>query len=55
MSMQRLSFLLIGVGLGVTIGEENKFIILFGIFILSSGFILNVLNERDRMRRQFNE
>ena len=48
MSFENLSWLLIGTGIGVTLGESNIFIICFGIIILSLGFILNYQEDKKR-------
>lgn len=40
------SWLLIGAGIGLTLGREIGFIFYFGIFLLLSGFILNYVNQK---------
>jgi general stress protein CsbA len=47
-SLNSLAWLLIGLGIGITLGEKESYIILIGICSLVIGFILNFINERKK-------
>ena len=54
-SLLKLEWLLIGVGIGISLGEEDLFIFLFGMSILMIGFGLEFYNEHKRHKEMFNE
>ena len=49
-SLNSLAWLLIGLGIGITLGEKETFIILIGICLLVIGFILNFIDEKGRRK-----
>jgi len=55
MSLIKLEWLLIGLGIGITLGESDLFIFLFGMSILIIGFGLEFYNEHQRHKEMFKE
>jgi hypothetical protein len=54
MSLENLGWLLIGAGIGVTLGEENIYIIIFGMIILLTGFAINYQEDKKRRATTIN-
>jgi hypothetical protein len=49
-SLNSLSWLLIGLGIGITLGEKETYIILVGICSLVTGFVFHFIDERGRRK-----
>ena len=47
-SLSNLSWLLIGAGIGITLGEKETVIILLGMTALTAGFILHYIHEKKK-------
>ena len=54
-SLIKLEWLLIGLGMGITLGEEDLVIFLFGMALLIIGFALEFYNENQRHKEMFKE
>lgn len=50
--LSNLSWLCIGFGIGLLIGQNNYYIWYFGIAILTIGFILNYFDDRNSKKIQ---
>jgi hypothetical protein len=50
-SLIKLEWLFIGLGMGITLGEEDLVIFLFGMGLLISGFGLEFYNENQRHKQ----
>lgn len=46
-----LSWLCIGLGIGMTLGRHNLAILIIGISILSFGFLIHLLEESERRQK----
>jgi hypothetical protein len=53
MSLENFSWLLIGAGIGITLGEKNTYIMFFGILVLSTGFAIHYIDERQQRRKKY--
>ena len=45
--LERFSWLFIGLGLGIILGEEDGFMLIFGMVFVSLGFLFSYLNNKE--------
>jgi hypothetical protein len=50
-SLIKLEWFLIGIGMGITLGEQDLVIFLFGMILLMVGFGLELYNEEQRHKQ----
>jgi hypothetical protein len=50
-SLIKLEWFLIGIGMGITLGEQDLVIFLFGMILLMVGFGLEFYNEEQRHKQ----
>lgn len=55
MELLKLEWFLIGIGIGITLGEKDLFIFLFGMSILIAGFGLSFYNENERYKKIYED
>ena len=54
-SLLKIEWLLIGLGIGIALGEQDLFIFLFGMSILIAGFGLEFYNEHERHKEMYKD
>jgi len=50
MGLNSLSWLLIGMGLGLAVGEKELYIFISGIVLICTGFVIHLISEKERRK-----